>query len=106
MGLWRIWHPTYGVIYDEGEVIKRGTYTSSVRSLWVAPDPAVKGERVRPQGALCKDGKPIPSLGWSHLYPGGMAGLRMRIPRQRCPLNHGVLGPQSLVAGGAYARRA
>ena len=29
MGLWRIWHPTYGVIYDEGEVIKRGTYTSS-----------------------------------------------------------------------------
>jgi hypothetical protein len=29
MGLWRIWHPTYGVIYDEGEVIKRGTYASS-----------------------------------------------------------------------------
>jgi hypothetical protein len=29
MGVWRIWHPTYGVIYDEGEVIKRGTYTSS-----------------------------------------------------------------------------
>jgi hypothetical protein len=28
MGVWRIWHPTYGVIYDEGEVIKRGTYTS------------------------------------------------------------------------------
>jgi len=29
MVVWRIWHPTYGVIYDEGEVIKRGTYTSS-----------------------------------------------------------------------------
>ena len=29
MGIWRIWHPTYGVIYDEGEVIKRGTYESS-----------------------------------------------------------------------------
>jgi len=29
MGVWRIWHPTYGVIYDEGEVIKRGTYTST-----------------------------------------------------------------------------
>ena len=28
MELWRIWHPTYGVIYDEGEVIKRGTYAS------------------------------------------------------------------------------
>ena len=23
------WHPTYGVIYDEGEVIKRGTYAST-----------------------------------------------------------------------------
>jgi Putative transposase len=25
MGVWRIWHPTYGVIYDEVQVIKRGT---------------------------------------------------------------------------------
>lgn len=31
MGVWRIWHPTYGVIYDEGEVIKWGTYASSVQ---------------------------------------------------------------------------
>jgi len=29
MGVWRIWHPTCGVIYDEGEVIKRGTYAST-----------------------------------------------------------------------------
>jgi len=29
MGVWSIWHPTYGVIYDEGEVIKRGTYAST-----------------------------------------------------------------------------
>jgi hypothetical protein len=29
--LWCIWHPTYGVIYTEGEVIKRGTYTSSTQ---------------------------------------------------------------------------
>jgi hypothetical protein len=29
MTVWRSWHPTYGVMYDEGEVIKRGTYTSS-----------------------------------------------------------------------------
>jgi hypothetical protein len=29
MGVWRIWHPIYGVIYDEGEVIKRGTYALS-----------------------------------------------------------------------------
>jgi hypothetical protein len=28
MGRWRIWHPTYGVIYDEGERIKRGRYRS------------------------------------------------------------------------------
>jgi hypothetical protein len=31
MEMWRVWHPTYGVIYDEGEVIKRGTYTSSTQ---------------------------------------------------------------------------
>jgi Putative transposase/Transposase zinc-binding domain len=30
MGVWRIWHPTSGVIHDEGEVIKRGTYASCV----------------------------------------------------------------------------
>ena len=29
MGLWRIWHPTYGVVYDEGQAIQRGTYASS-----------------------------------------------------------------------------
>ena len=31
MAVWRIWHPTYGVIYDEGEVIKRGTYASNAQ---------------------------------------------------------------------------
>jgi Putative transposase/Transposase zinc-binding domain len=31
MGLWKIWHPHYGVVYDEGQVIKRGTYASSVQ---------------------------------------------------------------------------
>jgi len=31
LGVWRIWHPTYGVIYDEGEVIKRGTYASTAQ---------------------------------------------------------------------------
>src|SRR2546426_7288389 len=31
MEVWRLWHPTYGVIYDEGEVIKRGTYASSAQ---------------------------------------------------------------------------
>jgi hypothetical protein len=29
MGVWRLWHPTYGVVYDEVQVIKRGTYASS-----------------------------------------------------------------------------
>jgi TPP-dependent indolepyruvate ferredoxin oxidoreductase alpha subunit len=29
MGVGRIWHPTYGVIYDEVQVIKRGTYAST-----------------------------------------------------------------------------
>jgi Putative transposase len=31
MAVWRIWHPQYGVIYDEGEVIKRGTYASTAQ---------------------------------------------------------------------------
>ena len=31
MGLWRIWHPTYGVIDDAGEVIRRGTYASTAQ---------------------------------------------------------------------------
>jgi hypothetical protein len=29
MRVWHIWHPTYGVIYNEGEVIKRGTYATT-----------------------------------------------------------------------------
>ena len=29
MDVWHIWHPTYGVLYDEGEVIKRGTYAAT-----------------------------------------------------------------------------
>jgi hypothetical protein len=31
MAVWRIWHPRYGVVYDEGQKIKRGTYTSSAQ---------------------------------------------------------------------------
>jgi hypothetical protein len=31
MGVWRIWHPPYGVIYDEGEMSKRGTYASTAQ---------------------------------------------------------------------------
>ena len=31
MEVWRLGHPTYGVIYDEGQVIKRGTYTFSTQ---------------------------------------------------------------------------
>jgi Putative transposase/Transposase zinc-binding domain len=29
MAVWRLWHPTYGIIYDEGEGIQRGTYAST-----------------------------------------------------------------------------
>jgi hypothetical protein len=31
VGVWRLWHPTYGVIYDEVQVIKRGTYASTAQ---------------------------------------------------------------------------
>src|SRR5215467_2385334 len=36
MGLWRIWHPTYGVIYDELEAMRRGKYGS--QETRAAPD--------------------------------------------------------------------
>ena len=36
MGLWRIWHPTYGVIYDELEAMRRGKYASQATR--AAPD--------------------------------------------------------------------
>jgi Putative transposase/Transposase zinc-binding domain len=29
MGVWKVWHPTYGVVYDELEAIKRGRYEST-----------------------------------------------------------------------------
>lgn len=28
MGVWRIWHPTYGIIHDELEAMRRGKYAS------------------------------------------------------------------------------
>src|SRR5213594_1831049 len=31
MDVWHSWHPTYGVIYDEVQVIKRGTYASTAQ---------------------------------------------------------------------------
>ena len=46
MGVWRIWHPTYGVIHDELEAMRRGKYASKEiraapaggarRALWAA----------------------------------------------------------------------
>src|SRR6516162_6725366 len=36
MGLWRIWHPTYGVIYDELAAMRRGKYAS--QETGAAPD--------------------------------------------------------------------
>ena len=32
MWLWKIWHPEYGVIYDELREIKGGQYDQSVRA--------------------------------------------------------------------------
>jgi len=31
MAVWRIWHPQYGGMYDEGDVIQRGTYASTAQ---------------------------------------------------------------------------
>ncbi len=35
MGLWKIWHPKYGVVYDELDTIKRGRYASTGQSAYV-----------------------------------------------------------------------
>src|SRR5712692_10222532 len=32
MGVWKIWHPKYGAVYDELDAIRRGRYASSGRS--------------------------------------------------------------------------
>jgi len=29
MGVWKVWHPKYGVVYDELEAIKKGRYGST-----------------------------------------------------------------------------
>ena len=32
MGLWKVWHPKYGVVYDELDGIRRGRYEWAGRS--------------------------------------------------------------------------
>ncbi len=32
MGVWKVWHPKYGVMYDELDAISRGRYESAGRS--------------------------------------------------------------------------
>jgi len=32
MGVWKIWHPKYGVVYDELEAIRKGRYAWAGRS--------------------------------------------------------------------------
>jgi hypothetical protein len=32
MGLWKVWHPKYGVVYDELDTIRRGRYEWAGRS--------------------------------------------------------------------------
>jgi putative transposase/transposase-like zinc-binding protein len=45
MGVWKIWHPTYGVIYDELEAMNRGKYTSQAPRAAPTGSP---GRTVRP----------------------------------------------------------
>jgi hypothetical protein len=45
MGLWKIWHPKYGVIYDELEAIERGKYASQAPRAAPAGSP---GRTLRP----------------------------------------------------------
>ena len=45
MGIWKIWHPKYGVIYDELEAMKRGNYASQAPRAAPTGSP---GRTVRP----------------------------------------------------------
>ena len=45
MGVWKIWHPKYGVIYDELEAMKRGKYASQTPRAAPTGSP---GQAVRP----------------------------------------------------------
>ena len=45
MGVWKIWHPKYGVIYDELEAMKRGKYASQAPRAAPTGSP---GRAVRP----------------------------------------------------------
>ena len=77
MAVWRIWHPKYGVIYDEGEVIKRGTYTSTAQR--AGPCRQADIPQVRPEGVMCKDDllsrcgaddfREPPEVGWAPMSP-------------------------------------
>jgi Putative transposase len=53
MGVWRIWHPTYGVIYDEVQAIKRERYGPCRR---LPPGAGAGGERDTPMIQLALTG--------------------------------------------------
>ena len=54
MGVWRIWHPTYEVIHDEVEVIKRGTYASTCNAL--VPEERVELQKSARRTLCAKEG--------------------------------------------------
>lgn len=49
MGVWRLWHPTYGVIHEELEAIRRGQYASQ------APRAAPTGGSGRTLGPAARE---------------------------------------------------
>jgi hypothetical protein len=61
MGVWRIWHPSYGVIHDELEAMRRGKYVSQAtraapaggdgQTVW----PATGGIPLSLSGLRCRD---------------------------------------------------
>ena len=61
MGVWRIWHPTYGVIYEELEAMRRGKYAAQAtradpaRSPGRPLGPAAGGISLSLPGLLCRD---------------------------------------------------
>ena len=88
MEVWRIWHPTYGVIHDELEAMRRGKYASQAPRA----DPARKAwtnrlarrrrnTSIAARSAVKRCWSMKPSLMWPSVRPNFVVNIRAGCPR-------------------------
>ena len=92
MGVWRIWHPTYGVIHDELEAIRRGKYASQApraaptRKPWT--NPLARRRRnisIAARSAVKRCWSMKPSLMWPSVRPNFAGNIPAGCPRLGVP---------------------